>query len=171
MRAFQSTILAAAVFIGAGPLVAQQQTTDSRSNSGLNEPRPTETVQLGLFLVLDTSSTGKTRQVDDPYSPEETLVLAEDPILTASDIVSAELGFDQYQGMPVVQIKLSPRGSQVIAKFTTENIGRRLAIVINNKVVSAPRLYGPILDGEMQISGRFSAKEARKLAAALSQKC
>ena len=83
------------------------------------------------------------------------------PVVTGRDLRNAKPGIDQ-NGQPAVSFSLKPDGARRFGKATGENIGRYLAIVLDNSVQSAPRIDGRIsTDG--QIYGHFTQKEAQDL--------
>lgn len=88
------------------------------------------------------------------------------PIVTGSMIVDAQSGFDAA-GHPTVTVRFDSAGSRRFALATRENVGRPFAIVLDDAVISAPAINEPILGGEAQISGAFTAESARELAIAL----
>jgi SecD/SecF fusion protein len=69
-----------------------------------------------------------------------------------------------FQGYRQIDFSLTPEGQKEFAEITGQNIGKRLAIIIDNKLISAPRIAGPITVGEGQIVGSFSEQEANDLA-------
>lgn len=84
------------------------------------------------------------------------------PIITGRDLRSAKQGIDQYNS-PAVHFSLKADAATRFAKATSENINRRLAIVLDNTVQSAPNIDGRIAD-EGQIMGSFTTQEAEDLA-------
>jgi len=98
---------------------------------------------------------------------EDTLYLVREiPILDGSKLVNASVAFNQ-QNQVVIQFKLDSEGSSIFGDFTGNNIGKRLAIVLDGKVYSAPNISERIGGGSGQISGSFTPKEATNLAIAL----
>lgn len=95
------------------------------------------------------------------------LIVTKRPALTGEMLTSASPGYDQY-GAPAVDIAFDSRGTRAFAKISTENVGKRFAIVLDGKVFSAPVFREPILGGRAQISGRFTLPEAQDLAAVLN---
>jgi preprotein translocase subunit SecD len=81
--------------------------------------------------------------------------------LTNSDIDGAKLG-KNGDGKPVVELSFTKDGGKKMAKMTGENTGKSLAILIDGKVIMAPRINDPISDRAM-IDGRFTNEEAAKL--------
>jgi len=88
-------------------------------------------------------------------------------LVRGEDLTSAEPTFDQRTGEPVVSFRFNVKGAQAFAKVTTENVGKPFAIILDNKVVSAPRIISPITQGQGQISGRFTVERATQLAVLL----
>jgi preprotein translocase subunit SecD len=88
-------------------------------------------------------------------------------LVQGEDLTSAEPGFDQRSGEPIVNFRFNVRGAQAFAKVTTENVGKPFAIILDNKVISAPRIISPITQGQGQISGRFTVERANQLAVLL----
>ena len=63
----------------------------------------------------------------------------------------------------MVNFKFNIRGGQRFGEVTAANVGKPFAIVLDNKVISAPRILGPITGGSGQISGRFTVEQANNL--------
>jgi preprotein translocase subunit SecD len=87
-------------------------------------------------------------------------------MVAGEDLTDAQTGFDQ-NGQPDVNFRFNLRGGQQFGKVTSENVGRPFAIVLDGKVISAPRILGPITGGSGQITGNFSVQEADNLAVLL----
>ncbi|MFN3947584.1 MAG: protein translocase subunit SecD [Aquificaceae bacterium] len=92
----------------------------------------------------------------------EWFLLEKIPVITGADIKTAYTTTDEF-GMPAVGFELTDRGSRAFAEATEKNIGRRLAIVLDKRVISAPVIRSRISD-RGQISGNFTSEEARDLA-------
>ncbi|HOW87390.1 MAG TPA: protein translocase subunit SecD [Candidatus Omnitrophota bacterium] len=97
---------------------------------------------------------------------EEMVLLALLPVLTGEHLTTASVGFDQY-GQAIVQLTLDKEGGKIFDKVTFQNIGKRLAIVLDGQVYSAPVIRDRIPNGKAQISGNFKAAEASDLALVL----
>ena len=80
------------------------------------------------------------------------------------DLTDAQAGNDQQTGQWVVNFTFNSVGARRFADITRANVGRRFAIVLDNKVISAPVVREPILGGRGQISGNFTAASATDLA-------
>lgn len=68
------------------------------------------------------------------------------------------------EGQPVVSFRFDTVGGQRFAQATSANVGRPMAVVLDGKVISAPRINSPIVGGSGIITGGFSVKEANELA-------
>ena len=85
-------------------------------------------------------------------------------IVQGEDLIDAQPAFDSRTREPIVNFRFNVRGSQRFGQATTEGVGRSLAIVLDKKVISAPRIQTPITGGSGQISGRFTVESANNLA-------
>ena len=85
----------------------------------------------------------------------------------SENLVDAQPGFDSRTGEPVVTFRFDTAGAKRFAKVTQENVGLPFAIVLDNKVISAPVIREPILGGTGQISGSFTVQRANDLAVLL----
>ncbi len=90
--------------------------------------------------------------------------LREIPVVRGDQLKSAAQGFDQRTNEPIISFTFNQEGARAFAKFTSENVNRPFAIVLDGQVLSAPVVREPILGGSGQISGGFSVKAANDLA-------
>jgi protein-export membrane protein SecD len=102
-----------------------------------------------------------------PGSPQIPYVLKSQVLVSGESLVDAQAAFDQRTGEPVVTFRFDAAGAKRFAMVTQENVGLPFAIVLDNKVISAPVIREPILGGTGQISGNFSVAEANDLAVLL----
>jgi len=102
----------------------------------------------------------------DQVPNQRPIIVQRQPILTGSSLTSAEVQPDN-QGGWVVAFTLDSQGARLFSDFTGANIGRQLAIVLDNTVYSAPVVRSQISDGRGQIEGNFTAESARDLAIVL----
>jgi len=100
-------------------------------------------------------------------SPQIPYVLKNQVLVTGQNLVDAQPNFDQRTGEPVVTFRFDAAGATRFGKVTSENVGLPFAIILDNKVISAPVIREPILGGTGQISGHFSVQEANDLAVLL----
>lgn len=97
-----------------------------------------------------------------------TLHLSREAVVNASHVKKAEVTENAISKQKEISVTLNDEGRDRFAKVTKDAIGKRMAVVINGKIVQAPVIRSPITGGKFVISGNFSADEAAKLAKALS---
>jgi preprotein translocase subunit SecD len=85
-------------------------------------------------------------------------------IVTGEELIDAQAAFNAQQAEWVVNFRFNASGGRKFAQATTENVNRPFAIILDNKVVSAPVIREPILGGSGQISGQFTAESSANLA-------
>jgi len=101
----------------------------------------------------------------DVSTPEKYLLRAI-PVLDGSMLTDAKVGFDE-SNQPVINFVLNGQGAKIFGDFTGKSVGKRMAVVLDNKVYSAPNIRERIGGGRVQISGHFKLEEAHDLAIAL----
>ncbi|HHH20179.1 MAG TPA: protein translocase subunit SecD, partial [Campylobacterales bacterium] len=89
------------------------------------------------------------------------------PILDGSMLVDAKVGYDQQNNQPLINFKLNGQGAKIFGDFSGESVGKRMAVVLDGKVYSAPVIRERIGGGSGQISGNFTPQEAHDVAIAL----
>jgi SecD/SecF fusion protein len=102
----------------------------------------------------------------DEAGPSEYL-LREQPVVQGEDLADAQPGFDSRNSEPVINFRFNQAGARKFGNFTKDNVGRPFAIVLDDKVLSAPVIREPILGGSGQISGNFTVESTNKLAVQL----
>lgn len=95
------------------------------------------------------------------------LVVRKRTMMTGESITDARVQLDRQFNEPYVSVSFDSRGSRLFGKITTEHVKKRLAIVLDNNVYSAPVIQEPITKGEAKISGNFTTEEAADLAIVL----
>ncbi|HXK46920.1 MAG TPA: protein translocase subunit SecD [Deltaproteobacteria bacterium] len=95
------------------------------------------------------------------------ILLKETTVLTGSMLNDAQGRISPSNNMPYVSLSFNPDGARVFERVTSENVGRRLAIVLDGKVNSAPVIRDAISGGKAIIEGHFTDEEARDLALVL----
>jgi preprotein translocase subunit SecD len=108
---------------------------------------------------------------DDPTRPlvtcdtkgTEKFLLAPE-FMPGTDISNASATYDTQRGGFVVNLSFNGEGTKIWGDFTSKNVNQRAAFVLDTEVVSAPNIQVAILDGNTQISGRFTQAEAKNLA-------
>lgn len=107
-----------------------------------------------------------------PYAPGSSNgppfeVLRRQVLINGDQLLDAKQGYDQRSGAAVVNIRFDSAGSATFARVTAQNVGKRFAMVLDGKVLSAPSINEPILGGSAQISGSFTVSTANNLAISL----
>ncbi len=121
------------------------------------------TAKLEFRMVADPGANpGDVDQLDQTDQPGK-LPVEKRVMVEGEDLTDAQPGFDQRTGEPIVNFRFNIRGGQRFGEATSANVGRPFAIVLDNKVISAPRILGPITGGSGQISGRFTVEQANNL--------
>ena len=85
-------------------------------------------------------------------------------ILSGENLTNAKPSFDNRNNETIVSFTLDRLGSKKFGRATSNNVGKRLAIILDNKIISAPTIREPILGGNGQISGNFDFQSATDLA-------
>lgn len=106
------------------------------------------------------------RRLADGSYAETKIVVQQDAQMTGEYITDARINYDSYN-QPYVGLTFNSRGAKLFERITGDNIKKRLAIVLDNKVYSAPVIQDRIAGGRAQITGSFSIEEARDLAIVL----
>lgn len=86
------------------------------------------------------------------------------PALSGDVIVNADHDFAQNQANAVVNMSMNGEGAKIWARLTKDNVGRQIAIVLDNYVYSFPNVNGEITGGRSEIRGNFTINEAQDLA-------
>ncbi|MDR3351556.1 MAG: protein translocase subunit SecD [Zoogloeaceae bacterium] len=96
------------------------------------------------------------------------IIVKKQVILTGERLTDAQPGFDSRDGKPAVHLTFDSSGARIFYDITTENVNRRMAILLFEKgrgeVVTAPVINEPIPGGRVQISGSMSTQEASEIA-------
>ena len=143
---------------------------------GLQDPSRLKAI-IGKTAKLDF------RMVDETMTPEQALashppadseildgesgekyLIEKRALVSGGDLVDAQPSFDQRNGQPIVNFRFNSAGARKFAEVTQQNVGKRFAIVLDNKVISAPVINEPIPGGAGQISGNFTVQSANDLA-------
>jgi preprotein translocase subunit SecD len=109
------------------------------------------------------------RRVDKESGTERKVpfVVQKKALLTGRDLATARVSIDQNTGEPYVSVEFNTAGAKAFAELTEANVGKRLAIVLDGNVHSAPVIRERIPSGRAQITGGFTIQEATDLAIVL----
>lgn len=119
------------------------RTSDANASAGSGNILVPSVDEAGVFYILERS-----------------------PVVTGEELTDSQPAFDQ-NGSPAVSFRFNPTGARKFGVYTTENSGTLFAIVLDNEVVSAPRINEPITGGSGIITGNFSVEESTNLAVLL----
>ncbi|MGD9180409.1 MAG: protein translocase subunit SecD [Desulfobacterales bacterium] len=111
-----------------------------------------------LYRVDEDAESGKTSKVP--------LLLKKRTLLTGANLTNARVDFDQFN-IPFVSINFDKKGARVFERITGENVNKRLAIVLDDTVASAPVIQERIAGGQARITGNFTLEQAKDLAIVL----
>jgi preprotein translocase subunit SecD len=121
-----------------------------------------DALNMGEHELKDASL----RVLVDYKNPAQRYVVKDVPVLDGSMLTDAKVGYDN-NGQAAIEFKLNSQGASMFGDFTAKSVGKRLAIVLDGKVYSAPSIKERIGGGSGQITGHFTPEEARDLAIAL----
>jgi protein-export membrane protein SecD len=167
--------------LGTTEPVIQQQGTDRIlvQVPGLDDPARLkallgQTAKLNFRLVDTTTTAQQALATHTIPAGSEVLYMTESPttpllvqrrVMVGGDsLTDAQPGFDQRSGEPIVSFRFDSTGGRIFGEVTRDNVGKPFAIVLDNKVISAPVIREPIVGGSGQISGNFTVQQANDLA-------
>ncbi|MEF8822629.1 MAG: protein translocase subunit SecD [Desulfohalobiaceae bacterium] len=105
------------------------------------------------------------RRSDGSYD-KKPIVLKKQPLMTGEHIADASVAFNRYN-QPYVSLSFDDQGGRIFERVTGNHVNERMAIVLDDKVYSAPTIQERIRGGRASITGKFSDKEAHDLAIVL----
>ena len=136
---------------------------------GLDEPERIKSL-LGKtanltfqFITQNSEESFGTEKLQFEDGSEETIV-SKRIIISGENLVDAKPTMNSQTNETVVTFNLDRVGAKKFAKATSANVGKRLAIILDKKIISAPSVREPIIGGSGQISGNFSFESATDLA-------
>ena len=149
--------------------------TQSRTPGAVGQPasglaaQPNKPAPFQLQLVVDVPGEN-TEPITNNASGSggETLHVQKTPLLDYTAISTATVTMNQSSGAPEIGIEFSEEGKELFAVVTKENINKRLAIVLDGHLYSAPVIRSEVSGGKAQITGHFTEEEARELAAKIN---
>lgn len=127
------------------PVLTQTATTTQSCPTTRTQPDPKQ-----QLTACDLKST--TKYTLDPA------------VLDGTDVSNATFNIDDSGGGWQVNLTFTSQGTKTWANYTTHNISKQVAIVVDNQVVSAPTIEAAITDGNTEISGNFTRDDAEQLA-------
>ena len=133
---------------------------------GLKNPERIKTIlgktaKLNFRLVSENNEFGTDELISENG---EKLNVSKRIIMSGDNLIDAQPNINNQNSEPTVSFTLDRLGAQKFGRATTDNVGKRLAIVLDGEIVSAPSINEPITSGNGMISGNFSFQEATDLA-------
>lgn len=128
-----------------------------------------KTAKMSFHLVDETTTVAqakrgklnKNSRVMSGAGGEQYVVIRK-PVLGGENLTNARVAFQN--GDPVVSFRFNTFGGRKFGEITSSHVNERLAIVLDNEVISAPNIEGPITGGSGVITGSFTTKSANDLA-------
>ena len=119
-------------------------------------------VPPGTELLYETKEDPSTNRITKtPY------LVKKRALLTGAYLTDAKVQIDSQYNEPYVSIEFDKKGGRIFAQITEQNVKKRLAIVLDNKVYSAPVIQEKITGGSARITGNFTTEDAHDLAIVL----
>jgi len=145
------------------------QNLKSGSNYRISVDLPgIEKVDEAIALIGRTAQLSfREEKIIDDKVASPTPVLVETG-LTGKHVKKASVDFNQQDGKPQVALSFNTEGTKLFGDITKRNVGKPLAIVVDNFLISAPTVQQAIIDGSAVITGNFTVDEAKKLAIAIN---
>lgn len=120
-----------------------------------------KTAQLAFFEESSPSAKEAT-----PSSVQE--VWSKPTGLTGKNLRRSDVTFNPQTGKPEVSLEFDNDGAKIFGEVTTRNVGKTVAIFLDDQLISAPRVNEPITGGKAVIQGSFTVDEAKRLSIALN---
>ena len=118
--------------------------------------------------ILDKQKEIKGKSLEEIKKIKDWQLALKDPYfkptsLTGQYLKKAELGFEPNTGRPMILLQYNDKGAKIFKELTKKNVGKILAIYIDGKPISEPRIQEEISGGKAQITGNFTIESAKKL--------
>jgi preprotein translocase subunit SecD len=133
-------------------------------------PQPNKPAPFQVQIVVDEpGQDSETMTNNASGAREETLYVQKTPLMDQTAVSSAAVTTDPTSGAPQIDLEFSDVGRALFAAITKENINKRLAIVLDGQLYSAPVIRSEISGGRAVVTGAFTQQEARELVSKISQ--
>jgi len=119
-------------------------------------------------IILDKQKELEGLAYEEAQKIEDWELALEDPYfisttLTGKYLEKANLGFNQQTGVPLISLQFNDEGAEIFEQLTSQNVGKILAIYIDEIPISTPVVQEKISGGRAQITGDFTVEEAKEL--------
>ena len=127
---------------------------------GLDDPNRIKkllgkTANLSFRLVSETEDTSLAPNLLTFENNEDQLNISKRVILSGDNLINAKPTIDNQNNQTVVSFTFDRVGAKKFGRATTDNVGKRIAIILDNKIISAPVIQEPILGGQWTNFWRF----------------
>ena len=122
-----------------------------------------KTAQLEFRLVSEGDENFSSEMISFEDESSE-LKVNKRIVMSGDNLINAQPSYDSINNQTIVNFSLDRVGAKKFGRTTSKNIGKRLAIILDNKIISAPQIREAILSGSGQISGNFTFQSATDLA-------
>lgn len=129
----------------------------------LNNDLSGDDIQRGI-IPSDTRILEQDMRGEEAGTPPRRYAVMSASVLSGDLLVDAHTAFDDQNDEPVVSFRFNNTGARKFGEITSQHVGEPFAIVLDNKVITAPVIRGPILGGSGIISGSFTVESANDLA-------
>ena len=120
-----------------------------------------KTAKLNFRLVTENEEFGIDKLISENG---EQLNVSKRIVMSGENLIDAQPNLNSQSNKPAVSFTLDRLGAQKFGRTTTDSVGKRLAIVLDGKIISAPSINEPIIGGSGIISGNFSFQEVTDFA-------
>ncbi len=128
--------------------------------SAINIMPQTKHVETGLYLVLSSDTCSGQKDKNTIVYLSDTLCLSAKPVITVNDIQSCNTGNAMLDGneLYVLNIALKDSAKEKFKTITEQNVGKKMAMIIDNEVVMAAVIRDPVTSGRLTVSGAKKEK-------------
>ncbi len=130
--------------------------------AGVQDPEEAKKL-IGQTPLLDFRKEGKAPEASTDNVDQLIGSTFEPTGLSGKNLKKAAVEFDQVTGTPTISLEFDREGTDLFAKITKENIGKRIAIYLDGVPISAPVVQSEITNGRAVITGGFALDEAKQL--------
>ena len=122
-----------------------------------------KTANLTFRLVSDTEDAFGSELLSFEDN-EDQLNVSKRVITSGDNLINVKASLDSQTSQPIVNFSFDRVGAKKFGRATADNVGKKIAIILDNKIISAPVINEPILSGTGQITGNFTFQTATDLA-------
>lgn len=126
----------------------------------------TRSVVLEIRLAEEEPGEGLTRMTVTAWGRTEAFYLHDEVLMDNGDIGSASV--TKWGDHPAVEILFTPQGGEEFARVTSDNVGKRMAIIVDGQLLTVPIIRASVTSGRAIINGEFTEDEAQRIARGLA---